>query len=315
MSIAALRTRLDDVEQRIVALRAQVGADQRLSTRLTLSSMENHARDLRGQLQFALAIRAREVVSLRLIGWNARGQIPLPLLSRISTALSDAVAAAAERARRGRVVQRVTSGMLSAVNLQLAAIAPGSTQLFITGDTAPDIFGNSSLTDALNETFGLLQATGAHDPGELADHVAAVGVRSAKRLGDLLAVLATNGLSLEVEWQAPDNEVMRWSASRQEMLDVHNMLSGFSDTETTQIAVNGRVLSLSLRGRFELEAEGRIYAGSFPADKIDEVREHKLGDTVWALIEKSVVVNTLTHTRKETFSLLNIKPAAQIQHE
>jgi hypothetical protein len=311
MSIRALKVRIEDVETRVQSLRREAEADPRLSVRLALASMERHSSDLYQQLRLATLERGAEVVALKLSGPRAdTGRVPLDLLSRISSAFSDAIAAAAERVRRGRVVERVTAGMREAVGLELADVVPGSTQLFITGRAAPDLFGNSTLAEALLETFSLLEADGSE---QLSDRVAVVGVRAARRLGDLLAIIAANGLHMEFEWVDPQDRRFYWSGTPERLSTVRRGLEGFSNVETERIAVNGRAIALSLRGRFEIETGGRVYSGTFPAEVQPQVTMIRLGDNVAALIERSVVYNNLMQSRREFFSLLNIKSTDQLR--
>jgi hypothetical protein len=300
------------VETRVAALRERAEADGRVSVMLTVSSMERHAADLRQQLRSAMLERAKEVVTLRLIGGRATaGRIPLTLLSSISQTLSDSVAAATERVRRGRVVHRVTRGMREAVNLQLADLVEGSTVLAITGETAPDIFGHSSLAEAIEETFGLLESTGQDD--DLTSRVAIVGVRAAQRLGEFLGALAGSGLAVEVQWHAPAGEVRVWKGTPDSMIRVQRELAGFSREETHEVSVTGRALTLSLRGRFELEADGRTYTGSFPSELQSDVMKVRLGEEVSATIQRSVVTNNLMQSRREAFTLISIRPSGQME--
>jgi hypothetical protein len=311
MNIAALRSRIEDVERRVATMRRAAELEPKLSSRLTLASMDRHARDLQRQLRLAMSQRQVEVLSLRFMGQRAEhGRLPLTVLSRISTALADSVAAAAERVRRGRVVQRVTSGMRDAVNLQLAAVLPGSTELLVIGDTAPDLFGNSSLADALEETFGLLETT---DEERLADRVSQVGVRAARKMGELLSVAASNGLELEIQWLSPDDQMLRWSGSLEKMDQVRRALEGFTNVATEQLFVTGRAVSLSLRGRFEIASDGRVFSGTFPAEVQEQVTQIRLGEMVLAQIERSEIVNNLMHTRKHAYSLLSIRPLEQTE--
>ncbi|SOD03371.1 hypothetical protein SAMN05216486_11125 [bacterium JGI 053] len=311
MNIAALRSRIEDVERRVDDLRHSTEHEPLLSSRLALASMDRHSRDLRRQLRQSMVERRVEVVSLRFIGKRAAyGRLPLTILSRVATALSDSVAAAAERVRRGRVVQRITNGMREAVNLQLADVLQGSTELLVIGDTAPDLFGNSSLADALEETFALLAAT---DDQSLADRVSLVGVRAAKKIGELLAVAASNGLELDVQWLNPNDKVLRWTGSLERMTQVRRALEGFTNVDTEELFITGRAVSLSLRGRFEIESNGRLYSGTFPAEVQQQVTNIRLGETVAAQIERSEIVNNLMESRKQSYSLLSVHSVGQTE--
>ena len=77
--------------------------------------------------------------------------------------------------------------------------------------------------------------------------------------------------------------------------------------------MTGRALTLSLRGKFELEADGRTYAGSFPSELQSDVMKVRLGEEVSATIQRSVVTNNLMQSRKEAFTLISIRPSGQME--
>ncbi|HYW06402.1 MAG TPA: hypothetical protein VE913_05565, partial [Longimicrobium sp.] len=95
------------------------------------------------------------------------------------------------------------------------------------------------------------------------------------------------------------------------MARVQRHLSGFSQEETHEIRTVGTVLALSLRGRFEILADGRTYTGTFPSELQPRVMQVRLGEEVAAGIQRSIVTNNVMQSRKETFTLIAIAPTGQ----
>lgn len=307
MKIQAIEKRLETASRLLSRRRAGSEASPGdFASRLNVLGLETHVRDLQAQLREAKRARAVEVVQIRLKGECARdGRLSLPILSAISDSFTSAISAASQKIKNGRVVQRISASMIDLVDLRLADVAQGSTRLFITGETAPDLFGNSLLGDSLEYAFAMLNA---EDEDVLAARVSEMGVRSAKGWRDLLDAVAVAGLEMDLEWETPSNEVRRWSGTPESTARLRKALGAFSVAEHDQFTTRATVVSLSLRGKFELNAGGHLLGGRFALDLTPRVMEIRLGDEVTATLERSVLQNSITSTRKVGYTLLNIEP-------
>jgi hypothetical protein len=304
-AIAQLRSRISDVTEIIRAS----GDPVDFASRLELHSMEAHLEELRQQLRTELMERSIEVVQVRLIGEAAHaGSIPLILLARLSSQFADAIHAASQRIKSGRQVVRISQAIVDLLGLRLVDLAPGSTRLFISGSTSPDLFGNSLLGDSLQETFQIFEAEGDDD---LAEAVSQVGIRSARGIREFLGTLKAAELSVELAWRTPDDKEKRWEGSYQSVSRLSRSLGNFKVSEATSLTVTGVAVTLSARGRFEIEGDGRIYAGRFPADVLEMVQEIHIGQSIIATLERTVVFNTVTGVQKVDFTLLRIAPTEQ----
>jgi hypothetical protein len=310
MKIEAIERRLETASQLLNQRRASCeAAPEDFAARLTVASLESHVRDLQTQLREAKRARSVEVVQIRLSGKRADdGRLPLPILSAISDSFTAAISAASQKIKNGRVVQRISAAMIDFVDLRLADVTSGSTRLFITGETAPDLFGNSLLEDSLEYAFALLNA---ENDDILSARVSEIGVRSAKAWRDLLDTVANAGLEMDLEWETPAHAVRRWSGTPESTTRLREALGAFSVVETEHFTARATVVALSLRGRFELNASGRILSGTFALDLTSRVMGIGLGDQVVAVLEKSVLQNAVTGTRKVGYTLLGIEPVGQ----
>jgi hypothetical protein len=309
-AISNLETRLDEVSRMLQDRQqsAQPGAFGFLG-QLSTQSLRAHVQDLQRQLRDAKKQRAIEVLQVRLLGKVARdGTIPLYLLSHLSAKIADAIHAASQKMKSGRRVQRISPNIVELLNLRLADLAPGSTRLYITGDVAPDLFGYSLLEGSLEEVFRLFRAD---DEAELASAVSVVGIRSAREIRDFLTTVKSAELELELSWNAADARTRRWSGNYDAISKLSRSLGNFKVVEPTQIRITGEVITLSSRGRFEIYADGKMYAGTFPSDILPQVAGVHIGEHVSAVLERTIVINTVTHVQKDTFTLVGVEPTGQ----
>ncbi len=276
---------------------------------LSSQSLRAHVQDLQRQLREAKKERAVEVLQVRLLGKIARdGTIPLYLLSHLSTKIADALHAASQKMKNGRRVQRISPNIVELLNLRLADLAPGSTRLYITGDVAPDLFGYSLLESSLEEVFRLFRA---EDETELASSVSVVGIRSARDIRDFLTTVKSAELELELSWSAADARIRSWTGTYDSISKLSRSLGNFKVVEPTQMRIAGEVVTLSSRGRFEIFADGKMYAGTFPSDILPQVAGIHIGEQVSAVLERTVVINTVTGVQKDTFALVSVEPTGQ----
>lgn len=308
-SIGRLRAQLDAARNELAASRSLEGGPRPLADELAANSLCFHIEQLEAELKRILDARSVEVLDLRLDGAGLRdGSIPLKLLAQIGDRIANAIQAGVQRKRTGRRVQRLSPRTAESLDLRLAGITAGSTRLQVTGATAPDLFGESDLEQVLESTFHLLAQYHGDD---LAENVSRLGVRAARELRGLADLLAERAASLEVAWFTPTDEERRWSATAGELKELSTALGQYEEREPEELQVSGTVVTLSARGRFELDVGGRILGGTFPSGLQASIRQLRIGQTVAATIRRTTVVNTVTARERVENVLTSVVASGQ----
>lgn len=272
--------------------------------KLALSTVDKHLADLQHQLKTELERRQKEVFEVRLISNSMDGSIPLSIISNLAKFISSAIYAGCQKVSRGvDARRRFSEDIIALIDLRLAGLAPGSTRLVLTGNTAPDLFGNSAMETCLERTFSLLSSSTSE---EMSENVAEIGSRTAKEINNFLKVLGNKSISCELTWASPANEIVKWEADLTKIGSITSTLDKMRSPPPEHIPVLGEVAMVSLKGQFEINSQEGTYKGSFPSELLTKVKELHLGDTVEAIIEKSLIVNELTGTEKTSYSLLNV---------
>lgn len=310
-TIARLRDQLDAAREQLEAMARD--PLPRFSSELARTSLEHHVKALEREVRLALESRRVEVLTVRLDGPGLRqGSIRLGLLSAIGRHVSSAIQAGVQRRRTGRRVARLSPEIADFLDLRLAGIGAGSTTLHITGATAPDLFGLSDLEAVLHDTFSLLEATERDARGEA---VSAVGVRTAREVSQLASLLANATASLELTWSPPSDVRREWKGSSVELGALAEALGRFEEREPEEIDFSGTVMTLSSRGRFEIDLGGRILSGTFPSRLQSTIRRFRIGDLVVGRVQRTTVINVATDRVKVANVLLQLAPAGQDEFE
>ncbi len=77
--------------------------------------------------------------------------------------------------------------------------------------------------------------------------------------------------------------------------------------ESESIEYLGKLVTISLKARFEIEDEtGVIYKGEFPTELLEDIKKLHIGDKVSGIIEKNTIINQVTDRKKNTYSLQTI---------
>lgn len=308
--IVALETQLGSAREELERVgRVAERAPEDFAQSLARKSMETHVADIQTQLREGKERRAHEVLQVRLSGELVQhGSVPLSLFSGLLTALGDAVNAAAQKIQYGRRVGRISSRVVKDLNLRLADVAPGSARIFIRGDLNPDLFGYSALEEALARVFEVLEAS---EQNHLSSAVADVGFRSAKGIREFLEYAHGSGLDVEFSWPTPANEVRQWSASSNTSGHLASLLGTFKSSEPEVVRMTGEVITLSLRGKFEISGEGRVVKADFGRNLVGKIQEIHLGQDVLATFERLVITNTVSGAQKSEFTLIDVEPTGQ----
>ena len=274
------------------------------STELSIASLEASIKEMQGNLQVQKERRGKEVIELRFRGSLADfGSLPLHLVGEIASDLYGALGHTA-RMRKVGTQGRVLKEISSTLDLRLDGIAAGSTKLYITGETAPDLFGRSLLEETLRDAFSFFKSPTADD---LTDAVGQVGTTVAGHYRDLLKAIGKNRLAFEITWDSPREEEMTWSASAMDARRIAIMLSKLIPDEPITLHVVGEIITVSERRPLEIrDADGVEYVIRIPDRMSNDLKGFSLQQKVAVAIESLTIRNQITGRDKTTLMLKTI---------
>ena len=276
------------------------------ANKLFLSSSKKMRTDLRTKLREAKAERAHEVVRLTIHAPHlGTGTLPLRVLFNFVTPLNAVLEQSAWRFwDRTGDVSRIDQKFVQHLDLRLAGLAQGSTELVILGNTSPDLSGVSALESALHDVFELLES----DIDAFADRVHAIGISAGKSLGELLSRVESEHAAIELAWRAP-NKSYQWDGSPTEVTRIRTLLEEIGEPDTVTEQVHGTVNVLSVRNRIEIQRcdTGEKLRVGYHKSVADEVHELRLDETRIFEIEKTIYPFVVSKRKRDTYRLLGIK--------
>ena len=306
MNISNLETKLDAAVKLIEEKYKLLEQGSNFALELSITSLEAHIEDLSFQLKTAKEQRGKEVVELRLIGSDVdNGTVPLELLASLSRHFSGLVTAASAKLKLGQDAPGIIpSEITHPLNLRFADIGQGSSRLFITGDTSPDLFGESLLENSLKGLFELLNAN--LNEG-LSDQVHFIGLRSTHSLTEFLKVLRKRNIGLELTWSAPNETTHFWKGSRDKIHVLERLLDGFSASGPEDVIVCGVVELISRSGRLDLrQDDGELIKVTYSKKLFSDVRKIRLGDNVRLDCKETTVSNSSTEEERKKYNLSKV---------
>lgn len=222
-----------------------------------------------------------ELLDVRLIGPRANGSISLDSFIDTIGPLSKSWKYAAHRLRYGRdAVRGAASDVVSALNFKLAGLAHGSTHIYITGNTAPDLTGESLLQATLVQTFRLLNS----NQEDFYDAVDAIGGKAAHQLGEFMKGLDKAGLAVQFSWNTSDG-ARRWEGRPDEITRVRALLDTVNEPERYNETIEGSVAGITDTGRLALRTvEGKMLI-RFPLKLTEEVQKLKIASHAKVKVE------------------------------
>lgn len=248
---------------------------------LAAKNQEAAALSVSRQVALAEADEMGELLDVRLIGPRANGSIPLDAFLDTIGPLAKSWKYAAHRLRYGRDAMRgAAADVVSALNFKLAGLAHGSTHVFITGNTAPDLTGDSLLQATLIQTFRLLNSNQA----DFYDAVDAVGGKAAHQLGEFMRGLDKAGLAVQFSWNSVDG-VRRWEGRPDEITRVRALLDTVNEPESYDEILDGSVAGITDTGRLALRTPDGKMLIRFPLKLTEEVQKLKIASQARIKVE------------------------------
>lgn len=270
-----------------------------------LSSTEKIKTDLEKKIRLLKSERAFELFNMRLIGPQMTGSIQLRSLLKLVPKLNSALEHSSWHFwNKSGISERIDENFIRLLDLRLAGIEPGSTNLVIVGNTQPDLTGESALENALRAIFKLLSSS----VDDLIDNVHEIGISASKALSDLMSELEKENLAVELNWGASDN-YFRWNGRPAEITKIRTMLEEIGEPETFVDEIEGTVEALSSRGRieiFSLSNKIKITA-KFNLDLHEKINKLHLKSKGIFVIEKISFPIVATNKKKSIYILKDIK--------
>lgn len=305
--IQKIQSQIDDVAKMLLQYETLLSKEpDNFSHKISIDSLKTQVAELDKQLRFEKAKRYKEVIEIRLKGRTANGTLPLEVLAKLADGLSGTVLNASYFIQFGHKMQKVKAKQVhDIVDLRLAGLSTGSTRLFITANTAPDLFGRSLAEESLKHSFNLLQS---ESPDELTESASKVGKESVKKLYKFLTAISNAELEVDLNWSSPTNEKYEWQGTTQNLLKVAQSLTNIQMSEPEVIEFSGELITISLRGNFEIKSDDKqTIRGTFPNDLLEEIKTLTIGSYYACKLEKRIIVNLATESEKVYYTLLSIK--------
>lgn len=273
--------------------------------RLSIGSLRSHVGELQHDLYLAKAERDKELITMRFAADHLnQGAIPLYMLARVSNYFERAMEFVSYRLQHGKEAKRMPEEMKRLLDLRLADVAFGSTELVITGNTRPDLVGDSLLENSLRFTFDLLSA----QESELAERAAIAGAKASRMVGMLLREFERERCSVDFAWTDPADREHRWVANTARVTHVRSRLEQLSESPPETIVVDAAVELLSSTGRLVIrrnEGGGKI-SMRFPRDLYQSVQALHLGEHARFKILLNRLYNPNTQQDVQSYTLLAV---------
>ena len=272
-----------------------------------LKNTQEQITELRSNLAFEKQKREKEIIDIRLKGKVAKvGKLPLELLGDFAKSLSECIIESSRKYQYGnKSGAKIVSSIKETVDLRFDRLVPGSTHILVTGNSSPDLFGNSMIENALINTFNLLNV---NSDSELMDKSEKYGGAGIKKLSKILNLSINNHLEFDLEWSSPNSKVFRWEGSFDKIKQLNNSISKIETIMPEEIEISGTLIMQSIKGQLEIEdSDGKSVKVSFPMSFLEKIKEFQIGEDFSAVIIKNILKNTITKEEKASFELKEIK--------
>lgn len=275
--------------------------------KLTLQSLESQIAELQHQLYQENLKREKEIVQLRLKGRVAKfGTFPLSLVGGLTNSFSNAVFNTSKYFQFGnKGGVKIDNIINETIDLRLEGLGRGSTIFYLSAKTSPDLFGNSVIQNSLDNVFDLLNS---QSPEQIIENISIVGSRSIKYYSDFFEELNKDDLELDLTWHTPNETVKNWDGTKEKILSLYNTLNSIKLSEPEEISFEGEIITLSLKGRFEIFSKDKErFYGTFPNELVEQIKQLHVGDFCKGTILKTIIFNAATGKEKYEYILRDIE--------
>jgi hypothetical protein len=277
------------------------------SLQITIDNIKGQIEELQHILYQENLKREKEILQLRLIGKVAKnGTFPLSLVGGITNSFSSAVLQTSKYLQFGnKGGKRIEKIINETIDLKLEGIGKGSTIFYLSANTSPDLFGNSTIQTSLNNIFELLNSDNQE---KLIDSIPTVGTNSIRYYSDFFKELTNDELEIDLSWHSPNEEIKQWNGSKKRVLELYNSLNSLQLDEPEEINFEGEIITLSMKSKFEiLSVDKERFYGNFPSTLTEAIQQLHIGQFCKGTILKTAIVNPVTNRTKYEYSLTQIE--------
>lgn len=274
---------------------------------MNLESLAARKHALEQKIRAERELHGVDVIEIRLIGEVAdEGRLPLEVMGGISLNAARALYGGAYFMRNQQTMRKIPHTLSEELAVSFAGTEPGSTRIFITVNSQPDLFNQSLSESVISSYFSLFQA---QTDDALANAVETVGKKNSERIADLLTGIVQYDLSVEVSWADSSRRYHVWSANTSEARSLRKRLSRFEEEPPRRHLIRGIVARLDRSGTIAI----RIHSGQqtlvkYPAAMMSAIEELHLNQEVSALIESTVLRNSISGTEQTRNTLIKVTP-------
>jgi len=303
-----LKQNIKQLEPKIAELETKIRTTPKdYALQLTLTSFKNQLVDLQEQLYKENLKREKEIIEIRLLGNSAKfGSLPLGFVGGITNSFAASIFNTSKYLKFGSKGGKKRDKLIrETIDLRLESLGRGSTIFYLSGKTNPDLFGNSIIQDALENTFNLFESRNSE---EITKNISNVGLKSIRYISKFLAELNADEFEVDLKWQSPDESEFVWEGRKDNISVLYNTLTQMEIFPPEEISFEGELITISSKGKFEIQTvENMRFFGNFPRDLLEKMKEFHIGDFCKGIIIKTTIYNSLTEKEKVEYNLKAIE--------
>ena len=283
-----------------------------LFRRMLVETAKGQVEEMTAQLVTKKEERGMELVELRLVGEKAHfGSLPMYLVGQLASAFEEMLVQVGRFIKHGSQGENSVDTIRSLMDVRLNRLASGSTRLFITAKTNPDLFGTSLAEESLVRTFNLL--TVEHS-GQLTETAAEFGQAGVKSMSRFLKTLAESDLTASLNWQTPFDTTLRWEGNANCITSLQQSLTNLIEDEPIEIKFTGEIRTESIRGQGQFgirdHSNGKTYSGTVSPEVLPSLLALNVGRHCRAVVRQITLRNKTTGQQKASYELISIESAA-----
>lgn len=279
------------------------------AAQLMVASATSRVQELTNRLIEQQNSREFELVEIRLIGDDAKnGSLPLHMIGQLSNSFEETLVEIGKFAQHGSKKRKhAFTDTRRKLNAKLKRLGVGSTRLFISVDTNPDMYGNTLSEICISRTFELLHSK---NPEEIIETSAIVGKTALRTINRFLKSLIDFRLEADLNWFTPLDTDLIWKGSSQKIKNLHATLNELTEADPIELNFEGELVTQSLKGegKFELiSKEGIQISGSVPYDVLAYFVQVRIGSYCRVKVIQTVITNQQTGKSKSFYELREIE--------
>ncbi|EPU3917601.1 MULTISPECIES: DUF6575 domain-containing protein [Aeromonas] len=267
-----------------------------------------------GEINPRLAARssARETFNIHLYPWDTK----LPELSTrnfgnilVSTQeLIDSLGQACEEDEPS-IKGAISADILKKTKLNTCQIFEGSFGVQFKSSNISDLFGESLVSNAINEFLELLSAQDSEDV--LSEKLHKLKGRVASKYRRLLKEVNNIGSGIKFEWGSPNSEYGgQFELTKAQVEKAHSIVDSIDIAMSEAIEINAKLIGLNVRTkRYEISGleNGERFSGKVSEDTLSEVEHAVINSNYIATLKKIIETKSSSGDESIKWVLVGLK--------